>query len=157
MNRYLTTTALVLALAAGAGLSSCDKAGKAAAPAVPAATALTAPATEAAPETESAELPPLIPDIAAAHNWVRADQPPEERAVACAALTALQLQAIDAGAPGDKAAIKAAYDAWNAELIKQTESKDSADQYFASTFAVLDDTPPAPLKAAADDCAAHKP
>ena len=159
MSRHLTTTAMVLALVAGAGLSGCDKAGKAAAPAAPASApaAPPAPAPEAAPETDSAELAPLIPDAAAAHNWVRADQPPEERAVACAALTALQLQAIDAGAPGDKAAIKAAYDAWDAELIAQTESKDSAAQYFASTFAVLDDTPPVALKAAADDCAAHKP
>jgi hypothetical protein len=153
MTRTLTTTAMVLALAAGAGLSACDK--PTAAPA-PAAAPAAAPA-EAVPETESGELEPLIPDVAKAHEWVRPDQPPEERAVACAALTALQLNAITAGAPGDKTAMKAAYDAWNAELVKRMEGEDSAAQYFASTVAVLDDTPPAALTAAADDCAAHRP
>ena len=159
MNRYLTATAMVLASAA-AGLAGCEKTEKAAptaASSAPATGTVAAPEAVQAEAPDSATEPPLIPDVAKAHDWVRADQPPEERAVACAALTALQLQAIEAGAPGDKAAAKAAYDAWDAELIERMESKDSAAQYFASTFAVLDDTPPAALKAAADDCAAHKP
>ena len=159
MNRYLTTTAMVVALTA-AGLIGCEKTEKAAptaastAPAVAPVAALEAAQAEA---PDSLTEPPLIPDVAKAHEWVRADQPPEERAVACAALTALQLQAIEAGAPGDKVATKAAYEAWDAELIRRMESKNSAAQYFASTFAVLDDTPPVALKAASDDCAAHKP
>ena len=159
MNRYLTTTAMVVALTA-AGLAGCEKTEKAAptaASTAPAAGPVAAPEAAQAEVRDSVTEPPLIPDVAKAHEWVRADQPPEERAVACAALTALQLDAIDAGAPGDKVATKAAYDAWNAELIKRMESADSAAQYFASTFAVLDDTPPVALKAASDDCAAHKP
>ena len=158
MNRYLTTTAMVLALAA-AGLAGCEKTEKAAPTAASSAPAgpVAAPEAAQAEGPDNATEPPLIPDVAKAHEWVRADQPPEERAVACAALTALQLDAIDTGAPGDKVATKAAYDAWHAELTQRMESKDSAAQYFASTFAVLDDTPPVALKAAADDCAAHKP
>lgn len=159
MNRYLTTTAMVVALTA-AGLAGCEKTEKAApaaASTAPAAGPVAAPEAAQAEAPDSATEPPLIPDVAKAHDWVRADQPPEERAVACAALTALQLQAVEAGAAGDKVATKAAYDAWNAELIKRMESADSAAQYFASTFAVLDDTPPVALKAASDDCAAHKP
>ena len=155
MKLYLNMTAMVLALAAGAGVSGCDKTEPGTA--APAATAPIAAPVEAAPAADLETLVPLIPDVATAHNQVRADQPPEDRAVACAALTALQLQAIEAGAPGDKVATKAVYDAWDAELTRRMENKDSAAQYFASTFAVLDDTPPVALKAAADDCAAHKP
>ena len=154
MSKTLSlATSVVLAIAA-VGWAGCGETdGAASSAAKPTATSQAAQA--AVPE--SGELAPLIPDVVTAHEWVRADQPPEERAVACAALATLQLDAIEAGAAGDKVTTRAAYDAWNAELIRRMESKDSAAQYFASTFAVLDDTPPIALKAASDDCAAHKP
>ena len=78
---------------------------------------------------------------------------PEGRAVNCAAYLGHEINAVPraAGAP-----LIAAMRAWRGELERR-RPKDEADQYFASTFAVLRDTPPRTLRAAAAYCRAHAP
>lgn len=78
---------------------------------------------------------------------------PEGRAVSCAAYLGHQINAVPRAA---RPPLVAAMRAWRSDLERR-RSKDEADQYFASTFAVLRDTPPRARRAAAAYCRAHAP
>jgi len=78
---------------------------------------------------------------------------PESRAVSCAAYLGHEINAVPRSA---RAPLIAAMRAWRAELERR-RPKDEADQYFASTFAVLRDAPPRARHAAAAYCRAHAP
>ena len=78
---------------------------------------------------------------------------PEGRAVNCAAYLGHEINAVPRAA---RPPLIAAMRAWRAELERR-RGRDEADQYFASTFAVLRDTPPRTLRAAAAYCRAHAP
>ncbi|CAN5147523.1 hypothetical protein BH10PSE2_BH10PSE2_06270 [soil metagenome] len=137
-------------------------------------------------QDEDAPLPPLIPDVATALAKVADTSPDSERPVLCAALTAMLLDAVDtkqdpAGEPwtgptGDKAVLTAAYDSWKGALVQEQQAQmdadaaasgepsdpsytaqNAADQAFASSYAVYDDTPQDAIKAGADACVAAAP
>jgi hypothetical protein len=91
----------------------------------------------------SARLPRAVTD--------RSD--PEGRAVNCAAYLGHEINAVPRAA---RPPLVAAMGAWRAEL-EHRRPRDEADQYFASTFAVLRDTPPRTLAAAAAYCRSHAP
>ncbi|MBV9884070.1 MAG: hypothetical protein JO276_13760 [Sphingomonadaceae bacterium] len=78
---------------------------------------------------------------------------PEGRAVNCAAYLGHEINAVPRAA---RPPLIAAMRAWRADLERR-RTKDEADQYFASTFAVLRDTPPRTRRAAAAYCRAHAP
>lgn len=78
---------------------------------------------------------------------------PAERAVNCAAYLGHEINAVPrAGRPPLIAAMRA----WRAALERR-RPRDEAAQYFASTFAVLRDTPAPTRHAAARYCRAHAP
>jgi hypothetical protein len=78
---------------------------------------------------------------------------PAGRAVNCAAYLGHQINALPrAGRPR----LVAAMQAWRAELRRRLP-RDEADQYFASTFAVLGDTPAPVRTAAAAYCRSRAP
>jgi hypothetical protein len=78
---------------------------------------------------------------------------PAGRAVNCAAYLGHEINAVPHAA---RPPLIAAMRAWRAELQRR-RTRDEADQYFASTFAVLRDTPPRTLVAAAAYCRSHAP
>ena len=78
---------------------------------------------------------------------------PEGRAVNCAAYLGHEINAVPRPA---RPPLIAAMLAWRAEL-ERGRPRDEADQYFASTFAVLRDSPPRTRHAAAAYCRAHAP
>ena len=78
---------------------------------------------------------------------------PEGRAVNCAAFLGHEINEVRRAS---RPPLIAAMRAWRAEL-ERTRTRDEADQYFASTFAVLRDTPPRTRHAAAAYCRAHAP
>ena len=78
---------------------------------------------------------------------------PEGRAVNCAAYLGHEINAVRRAA---RPPLIAAMRAWRAEL-ERGRPRDEADQYFASTFAVLRDTPARTRHAAAAYCRAHAP
>jgi hypothetical protein len=78
---------------------------------------------------------------------------PEGRAVNCAAYLGHEINAVNHSA---RPPLIAAMRAWRAELERR-RTKNEADQYFASTFAVLRDAPARERHAAAIYCRAHAP
>ena len=78
---------------------------------------------------------------------------PESRAVNCAAYLGHEINAVPRAA---RPPLIATMRAWRADLERE-RSKDEADQYFASTFAVLRDTPAPIRRVAAAYCRAHAP
>jgi len=78
---------------------------------------------------------------------------PAERAVNCAAYLGHEINKVPRAA---RPPLIAAMRAWRAELERR-RPRDEAAQYFASTFAVLRDTPAATRHAAALYCRAHAP
>jgi uncharacterized membrane protein YccC len=78
---------------------------------------------------------------------------PAGRAVNCAAQLGHEINAVPRAA---RPPLIAAMRAWRADLERRS-SRDEADQYFASTFAVLRDTPPRVRRAAAAYCRANAP
>ena len=77
----------------------------------------------------------------------------EGRAVNCAAYLGHEVNAVRRAA---RPPLIAAMRAWRAEL-ERGRPQDEADEYFASTFAVLRDAPPRTRHAAAAYCRAHAP
>jgi len=75
------------------------------------------------------------------------------RAVNCAAYLGHEINAVRHAA---RPPLIAAMRAWRAELERR-RPRDEADQYFASTFAVLRDAPARTRHAAAGYCRAHAP
>jgi len=75
------------------------------------------------------------------------------RAVNCAAFLGHEINAVR---HAERPQLIAAMRAWRTELERRL-SRDQADQYFASTFAVLRDTPARTRHAAAVYCRAHAP
>jgi hypothetical protein len=78
---------------------------------------------------------------------------PEGRAANCAAFLGHEINAVRRAA---RPPLIAAMRAWRTAL-ERGRPKDEADQYFASTFAVLRDTPAPVRHAAATYCRAHAP
>src|SRR5689334_16238416 len=78
---------------------------------------------------------------------------PEARAVNCAAYLGHEINAVPRPA---RPPLIAAMRAWRRELERR-RTRDEADQYFASTFAVLRDAPAAERHAAAVYCRGHAP
>jgi len=78
---------------------------------------------------------------------------PEGRAVNCAAYLGHEINAVRRAA---RPPLIAAMRAWRAALERRRPHEE-ADQYFASTFAVLRDAPAAERHAAAVYCRAHAP
>jgi hypothetical protein len=74
-------------------------------------------------------------------------------AVTCAAFMG---HGINAAPRPDRGPLERAMSAWRAAL-RHAMAQNEADQYFASTFAVLRDTPPDRLAAATAWCTAHAP
>ena len=96
-----------------------------------------------APQPASARLPREITG--------RSD--PDARAVGCEAYLGHEINA----SPRSRwPQLRAAMRAWRAQLETRM-TRDEAAQYFASTFAVLRDTPAATRRAAAAYCLAHAP
>jgi hypothetical protein len=93
------------------------------------------------------------PAAAALPEAVTDRSDPEGRAVNCAAYLGHEINALPRAA---RPPFLAAMRAWRTELERR-RPRDEADQYFASTFAVLRDTPPHLLRAAASYCRAHAP
>jgi hypothetical protein len=78
---------------------------------------------------------------------------PEGRAVSCAAYLGHEINAVRRSA---RPPLIAAMQAWRGELERRW-TKEEADQYFASTFAVLRDAPARERHAAAIYCRVHAP
>jgi hypothetical protein len=78
---------------------------------------------------------------------------PDYRAVACAAYLGHEINAVPRAA---RPPLIAAMQAWRIDLERR-RPHDEAEQYFASTFAVLHDTPDRTRHAAAAYCRIHAP
>ena len=103
--------------------------------------------------TFAALLLAAAPAIAALPAAITDRRDPEERAVNCAAYLGHEINAVP---HRSRPPLIAAMRAWRADLERR-RSKEEADQYFASTFAVLRDTPAPIRRAAAAYCRAHAP
>ena len=93
------------------------------------------------------------PALAALPTAITDRHDPEDRAVNCAAYLGHEINAVPRAA---RPPLIAAMRAWRAELERR-RPHDEADQYFASTFAVLRDAPARERHAAAIYCRAHAP
>lgn len=97
----------------------------------------------AAARPSHGRLPPEVSDL----------RDPDSRAVSCAAYLGHEINAVRRPA---RPPLIAAMRAWRAELERR-RPHDEAAQYFASTFAVLRDTPARSRHAAASYCRVHAP
>ena len=93
------------------------------------------------------------PAMAALPEAITTRSDPADRAVNCAAYLGREINAVRRAS---RPPLIAAMRAWRAALARG-RTTDEADQYFASTFAVLRDTPPRARHAAAAYCRAHAP
>ena len=78
-----------------------------------------------------------------------------DAAVQCMTFVRLESDAL-AKAKGDVTALEQAFSAWKTKAEAEFTADELA-QFFASNIAVMDDTPPADIKAKADACVAQVP
>lgn len=106
-------------------------------------------------ETEGFNLRAILDEQLGAQAAARAEA--GDAAVQCMTFIRLESDALaKAKPPGDVAALEHAFAIWKTKAEAEFTADELA-QFFASNVAVMDDTPPAEIKAKADACVAQVP